>query len=160
VTSRLRCVATMPDGKLRKTAVERMNNLLDTNTLRFRREVAYEWRLGMHAASEGVPQFGSRLVWEMENWSYAIPKPGETQDQDPDDSTADGADMMASCRYALMSAFAATKLPVPIGVWSDDRKAPFDVRKQKFKPVPHLADLLSPAGRKTPRVAMRRPRGR
>ncbi|MCU1451397.1 MAG: phage protein [Acidimicrobiales bacterium] len=160
VTSRLRCVATMPDGKLRKTAVERTNNLLDTNTLRFRRGIAYEWRLGMNAGSEGTPQFGSRLVWEAENWSYGIPKAGEEQDQDPDDSTADGADMMASSRYGLMSAFAATKLPVEVGHHPDDRKPPFDVRKQKFVQPVHLADLLSEGGRKIPRVQMPRPRGR
>lgn len=160
VTSRLRVVPVASENKLRKTSVERINNLLDTNVLRFRREVSYVWRLGMNAGSEGVEQRGSRLVYEMENWSYPIPKPGEEQDQDPDDSTADGADMMAATRYALMSVFGPTKVKQDLGVYPDDKAAPFDVRKQKFVPPAHVADLLTAGGRRAPRVRMPRPRGR
>src|SRR5690606_6512649 len=38
-----------------------------------------------------------------------IPRPGEVQAQDPDDATADGADMIAAERYAVMSFWRAAE---------------------------------------------------
>jgi hypothetical protein len=37
------------------------------------------------------------------HWGYPVPKEGEAQEQDPDDNTADGADLIAADRYAIMS---------------------------------------------------------
>lgn len=160
VTSRLRVVPVASENKLRKTSVDRINDRLDRTVLRFRRGVSYEWRLGMNAGSEGTPQVGSRLMWEIENWSYPIPRPGEEQTQDPDDSTADGADCVSSMRYALMSAFGKTQLQPEPGVWENDRVAPFNMKQRKFTPPAHLSDLLTKSGRRAPVVHMPRPRGR
>lgn len=161
VTSKLRVVAVMAENKARKVSVERINNALDHNTLRFRREVTYEWRYAMNASnSEGTAMKGSRLTWEMDAWSFPVPKEGEAQDQNPDDDTADGGDMIASARYALMSHWTAAKTPIDLGTYSDDRAEPFDVKARKFKEPPHMVDLLEESGqnRRTPRYANTRAR--
>lgn len=157
VTSRLRVVPVAGEHKARKTSVDRLNNLLDRNALQFRRGVRYEWRYGMNAGHEGTPQVSSRLLWEMENWAYPIPRPGMEQGQDPDDATADGADCVASMRYAIMSWWSPTRVPAHLTHYADDKAPPFDLRKQRFQPVPHAADLLT-AGTRTPAVRMPRPR--
>jgi hypothetical protein len=180
VKSRLRVAPVKAENKLRKTSVERLNDLLDRNAIRFRRAVGYEWRFAAGAASEGTPIVGSRFVWEMENWSYPVPKPGEAQKQDPDDHTADGADMIASARYAVMSWWSPTALPAELGHYPDDRARPFDYRRGDFREAPHAAHgphatAARPPGRslearptmagllrgttRTPRVRMPRPRG-
>lgn len=160
VTSRLRVVPVASENKLRKTSVERINDLLDKNALRYRRGVAYEWRYNMNASSEGTPQIGSRLVWEAEHWSYPTPKAGVIQDQDPDDATADGADMMASKRYAIMSVFGPTQVPGDLGHYPDDKAPPVDWRKGEMGKVPHAADFLTGGRARTPAVRMPKPRGR
>jgi hypothetical protein len=111
--SGLRVVAVEMENKIRVTSVDRLNRLLGTNAIRFRHlpAEAHTWRLGMNAASEGVEMQGSRLEWEMQHWAYPIPKEGNAQSQDPDDHTADGADMIASMRYAIMSWWKAPNLP-------------------------------------------------
>jgi len=116
-----RIVSVAQENKIRRASVERLNDLLDRTVLRFRRGVMQwiapiigqalgkdphdflTWQLGYNAASAGQPIDGSRLLWELEHWSYAIPEEGKAQDQDPDDNTADGADCVAATRYALMS---------------------------------------------------------
>jgi hypothetical protein len=40
-----------------------------------------------------------------------VPKEGQAQDQDPDDHTADGADLIAADRYGVMSWWKAAKQP-------------------------------------------------
>lgn len=147
VVSKLRVVAVAMENKVRKTAVMRINDLLERRVLRFRREVGQgeEWRLGMNAAREGTLMTGSRLVWEMDNWSFPVPKPGEAQEQDPDDDTADGADAIASMRYALMSWWTKAKWVLseyegtaPV----EDVAPPFDYKARKPRPPAHVRDLL------------------
>lgn len=103
------------ENKIRTASVDRINDLLDRNVLRYRRGVMpamaellgdpelKRWLLRYSASSAGVEMSGSRLLWEIKHWKYPVPKEGEAQDQDPDDDTADGADLIAADRYALMS---------------------------------------------------------
>ena len=100
-----RVVAVGMENKLRSASVERINFLLGRNALRFRRGTmeGRTWLLGYSASSGGTPVEGSRLLWEVANWCYPNPAEGKAQKQDPDDNTADGADAIASMRYALMS---------------------------------------------------------
>src|SRR6185436_3812819 len=123
ITSKLRVVAVGAEGKLRKTAVDRMNNELDHNRLLFRRSVyaGLTWMYAMNAGSPGTEMTGSRFMWEIDNWAVPLPKEGEAQDQNPDDDTADGADMIASARYALVSWWAPAKEKPDPGVVPDDK---------------------------------------
>lgn len=93
------------ENKLRNASVERLNDLLGRRAIRFRRGVmaGKAWLLGLNAASSGTPVEGSRLIWEMQNWCYPNPQEGKAQEQDPNDHSADGADAIASMRYAVMS---------------------------------------------------------
>ena len=97
----------LQERKLRRPSVTKINNLLARGALLVRRNIGefMEWRLRMNAASEGRVVIGSRLLWEMNSWRYPAPKdPGEErQKQDPSDDTADGADLIAALRYAVMS---------------------------------------------------------
>lgn len=118
--------AVTSENKSRRTAVERENDLLDRNALFYRRGVMQamqhavnvmwktlkypgeppnvtRWRLGYNVSSAGVEMEGSRLLYEVKHWGYPVPKEGEAQEQDPDDNTADGADLIAADRYAIMS---------------------------------------------------------
>jgi hypothetical protein len=52
-------------------------------------------------------------MYEIVNWRYPDPKEGQAQDQDPNDNTADGADMVAALRYAVMSHWRAPKFEIP-----------------------------------------------
>jgi hypothetical protein len=61
------------------------------------------WRVGYGAARPGMEMQGARLHWELKHWKYPIAKEGTAQAQDPDDNTADGADLIAADRYAIMS---------------------------------------------------------
>lgn len=111
------------ENKLRRASVDRMNDLLLRGALKYRRGVMAEmaarlnepalrhWKLGWNVAQAGVETEGSRLWWEAKHWSYAVPVEGKAQDQDPDDHTADGADLIAADRYALMSWWRAAKKP-------------------------------------------------
>jgi hypothetical protein len=103
--SPLRVVGVLNENKSRKVSVDRLNNLLDKNAFQVRSTIGdgHRWQLGMNAGSSGTEMRGSRLLWEIDNWSYPIPKAGEAQEQDPDDDTADGSDAIASMRYAIMS---------------------------------------------------------
>ena len=57
---------------------------------------------------------GSRLLYEINAWAYKAPRDEKAQDQSPDDNTADGADMIAASRYALMTFWHGAKFePVP-----------------------------------------------
>lgn len=159
VTSKLRVVPVASENKLRKTSVDRINDLLDKTAMRFKRNVAYEWRYNMNASSEGTPQISSRLIWETEHWSYPTPRPGVVQDQDPDDATADGADCLASERYAVMSVFGPTQVPGDLGHYPDDKAPPVDWKRGQMGKVPHAADFLTGGTTRTPAVRMPRPRG-
>jgi hypothetical protein len=161
VTSKLRVIAVAAEHKLRKVAVERINNALDQNTLLFRRDVyvGESWMYAMNAGSPGTELKGSRLIWEIGNWAVPLPKEGEAQSQNLDDDTADGADMIASARYALMSHWRPGKEPVDADVIEDDRARKFDSKAKKFVEYPHVADLLDgPGARRRPAVHAPRPR--
>jgi len=126
IGSSQRVIGVGREAKLRVASVERWNNELARRAVFVREDVVHHctravqkqwsllgysgeppdlrrWMLGQNAGHRGTEMFGSRLVWEMENWSYPVPKPGKAQEKDPDDDTADGADAIAARRYALMS---------------------------------------------------------
>jgi hypothetical protein len=69
----------------------------------------HTWQLGYNVGSSGTPMTGSRLIWEINHWSYAVPQDGKAQLQVPDDHSADGADGMAAFRYGHMSWWRAGK---------------------------------------------------
>lgn len=109
-------VAVGMENKIRTASVERINDLLGRGALKFRRGLlgGKVWKLGLGAASDGYPIEGSRLLWELDNWKYPEPGADKAQKQDPDDNTADGADAIASMRYAIMSWWrAAAPTPPP-----------------------------------------------
>jgi hypothetical protein len=110
------------ENKVRRASVERINELLDRHAIRYRRGVQRYvsaipissasgepapisplWRVGYGAARPGIEMQGARLHWELKHWKYPIAKEGTAQKQDPDDNTADGADLIAADRYAIMS---------------------------------------------------------
>lgn len=97
--------AAVKEKGSRLTGPDRINEMYESRSLIVRRGIGtgHRWFLGMNASSEGDPEVGSRFLWEQENWSYPDPLEGRAQDQDPDDNTADGADMMAAFRYVIMS---------------------------------------------------------
>lgn len=103
--SKLRVVAVAMANKIRAASVERINKLLVARAFLIRRTIGnhLQWREGYNAGSAGTEMKGSRLLWEIGKWAYPIPQEGKAQAQDPDDHTADGADCIASMRYALMS---------------------------------------------------------
>lgn len=160
VKSKLRIVPVAMENKLRKASVDKLNDLLDEDRIRFRNLEPYEW---LHAQSadtpDGTPMEGSRLLWEINHWSFPVPKPGEAQEQDPDDETADGADMIASMRYAVMSFWTAAKALLEFPVIEEDRAEIIDHRRGKFVEAPHAVDLLNESrGRRTVSVRAPRPR--
>lgn len=108
--SPLVCVAVGMANKQRAASVERINDARGRGALRFRAALGQDlegqpqrWHIGLSAGSAGVETRGSRLRWELTQWRYPVPKPGEPQDESPDDDTADGADAIAALRYAVMS---------------------------------------------------------
>lgn len=90
--------------KSRSAGILRVESLLTRGALKVRRGMGGEslWRLGMSASSMGRPVRGSRFIWEMSNWQYPKMPDGKVQKDDPDDATADGADMMDGLRYLSM----------------------------------------------------------
>jgi hypothetical protein len=110
VVSPFRVVGVGNDAKMRKAAVQKINDRLGERAIRYVRippvvsEQDRHWLLGYHAGSGGTPMTQPRDIWEMEHWAYPIPPEGKVDlKEDPDDNTADGADAMAAQRYALMS---------------------------------------------------------
>jgi hypothetical protein len=93
------------EHKIRRVGVERLENLMNRGALTFRKGLGQGqvWYLGMNASASGKPVEGSRLLWEMDNWQYPKTDDGKAQKDDPDDHSADGADMMAQLRYLVMS---------------------------------------------------------
>lgn len=114
VTSKLRVWPVAMENKVRKASVERINDLLDRNAFKLVRSVGARdtWMLNWNAGSGGTEMRGSRFLYELQHWAYPVPQEGKAQAQDPDDHTADGADEIASARYALMSWWKAAKTVV------------------------------------------------
>jgi hypothetical protein len=154
IKSSLRVIAVANENKARKNAVQRINKLLDANALLFVRSVGadHKWLLGANASQAGTETCRSRLMWEIDNWAVPVPKEGEAQDDNPDDDTADGADLIAASRYALMSHLRKAKEPEDPGTYEDDRAWSFDVKEKKFKEPKHVADLLDPPRSRRPSV--------
>lgn len=90
--------------KNRKTGILRVENLLSRQALKVRRGMGRDglWYHGKSASSAGRPVRGSRFLWELVNWQYPKTADGKVQKEDPDDATADGADMMDGLRYLVM----------------------------------------------------------
>ena len=110
IGSPLVVVAVGMANKQRAASVERINDARGRGALKFRTALGTQldgqpqrWHLGLSAGSAGVEMRGSRLLWELAQWRYPVPKPGEVQEDNPDDETADGADAIAALRYAVMS---------------------------------------------------------
>ena len=99
--------------KNRKKGITRVESLLSRKALRMRRSMGrgQVWRLGMSAAKAGAPMEGSRWLWEMNNWQYPELADGKVQTDDPDDATADGADMMDGTRYVSMVIYGEVEIP-------------------------------------------------
>lgn len=109
-----RVVPVKAEHKARAASVTRLNNLFYRNALLVRKGIGegMRWKLGQNAASDGITQMGSRLMYEMNHWRYAEPTSEEkAQRQDPDDNTADGADAIAALRYAIMSWWKGAEVP-------------------------------------------------
>jgi phage terminase large subunit-like protein len=95
--------------KIIAAGVDRVESLMRRGLFKVRRGIGQgqTWFLGMQAGKPGKPVEGSRWKWEVDNWQY--PKVLEhgilvrIQKDEPDDTTADGADMMDSTRYAIMT---------------------------------------------------------
>ncbi len=105
IESPYRIRAVRAENKARPASVRLVNTLLHRDALVVDKALGQtnSWRLGQSAASEGSPQIGSRLLYEISQWRYPKPGADQAQRQDPDDNTADGADMIAALRYAIMS---------------------------------------------------------
>ena len=91
-------------NKSRSAGIMRVESLLTRKAIKVRRGIGQDsqWYVGMGAGSNGRPVRGSRLVWEFRNWQYPKAPDGKVQKDDPDDATADGADMMDELRYLVM----------------------------------------------------------
>lgn len=93
--------------KIIASGVDRVESLMNRGKFKVRRGIGQGqvWYLGMQAGKPGKPVEGSRWMWEVNNWQY--PKVDDRgtlkiQKDLPDDTTADGADMMDSTRYGIM----------------------------------------------------------
>lgn len=93
--------------KIIQAGIERVAGRLGDGRLLVRKGIGagQTWALGKKAGEAGHPMEGSRWLWEINNWMYPKSKPDKAQDQNPDDHSADGADMMAATRYVVMTAF-------------------------------------------------------
>lgn len=147
IKSKYAVLAVAVGNKGRAASVERLNDLLDRKALMYRRDVSQavnailirefnpeitkgtirpehfrEWRAGYTSSSPGERmQDESRLRWEVKEWAYPPTVEGDEQDQDPDDASADGADLIAADRYCLMSWWSMTQEPKNPKGPSEDR---------------------------------------
>lgn len=100
----------------RRVGVDRFQRLLERGAFLVRADLGEgrTWRLGQSAASEGRVQMGSRFRYEASQWRYPKPKDDEkAQAQDPDDNTADGADLIAAGRHAIVSWWDGAEVELP-----------------------------------------------
>lgn len=105
IGSEYRVTGVDAEKKIIKVGIERTENLLNRGAFRVRRGLGegQTWFLGFSSARQGKPVQGSRWVWEINNWQYPNDDAGKAQKDNPDDDSADGADMMAMTRYLVMS---------------------------------------------------------
>jgi hypothetical protein len=99
------------DGALKKVqaGISRVENMLNRGALKVRRGMGadHAWYLRRGASGIGLPVMGSRWMWEIVNWMYPKAPDGKVQKDEPDDASADGADMMDGIRYLIMQFFPA-----------------------------------------------------
>lgn len=121
IGSNYRVIPVAMENKIRRVGADRIRSLFKRKALWVRRGLAQGqvWRLGRGAGKEGVPVEGSRLLWEINNWAYPKKPDEKHQKDDPDDTTADGADMMSALRYLVMSWWKGPtyETPPPKGAW-------------------------------------------
>lgn len=105
------------DGNLKAVTagITRVENLLNRGAWKVRRGMGADmvWRLGQDASKAGQPIMGSRWMWEAANWQYPKAADGKVQKDEPNDKSADGADMMDTSRYIAMTFFPADPAPAP-----------------------------------------------
>lgn len=104
IGSRYQVLPVEAENKARSAGIMRVESLINRGALKVRRGMGADtmWFQGMNSANHGRPVRGSRWVWEATNWQYPKTKDGKVQKDDPDDATADGADMMDETRYLVM----------------------------------------------------------
>lgn len=114
IDSPFRVMAVEAKLKSRQAGVMRVESLLTRGALKVRRAMGrgVTWYQGRNASSSGRPVLGSRWIWEAQNWQYPKMPDGKVQKDDPDDNTADGADMMDGTRYLVMQWLTAQDVPV------------------------------------------------
>jgi phage terminase large subunit-like protein len=105
-------------NKIIAAGVDRVESLMNRGAFKVRRGIGngQVWKLGMNSGKPGKPIEGSRWMWEVNNWQYPkVDEAGKVKIQKdvPDDATADGADMMDSTRYAIMSWYTPDKPEPP-----------------------------------------------
>lgn len=83
---------------------QRIGDLLARGQLLFARDLSHdlEWEIGASTKQRGKKKVGSRLIWEFKNLRYQEAKDGKAQRDEPDEGTADGADMLAALRFVAM----------------------------------------------------------
>lgn len=101
--------------KAKTTGIARVESMINRGALKVRRGIgaAATWFLGRNSNNFGKPVNGSRWIWEISNWQYPKTPDGKVQKDEPDDASADGADMMDATRYLVVSFFPADPLPKP-----------------------------------------------
>lgn len=132
--------------KDRKAGILRLENLLNRGAWKVRRGMggAMQWRLRAGAAGPGRPVMGSRWIWEIVNWLYPKAADGKVQKEEPDDFSADGADMMDTARYIAMAFFPADALPTEKKHLTERERHAKWVREQEEKEDRWIAEQDDP----------------
>lgn len=109
------CLPVEMKNKSRPHGISRVQSLIGRKALKMRRTMGQgvTWYVGKKSNSDGKPMHTSRWLWEMQNWSYPIMPDGKAQKDDPDDDTADGADMMDGLRYMVMQWLGPVPMEAP-----------------------------------------------
>lgn len=104
IHSKYHVMPVQAENKKKTAGIMRVESLLTRGALHVRKGMGRDmmWFVGMSASSHGRPVRGSRWVWEANNWQYPKSIEGKVQKDEPDDATADGADMMDETRYLVM----------------------------------------------------------
>ena len=102
-------------NKSKQAGIMRLESLINRGAFKVRRGMGRDsmWFRGMSSSSNGQPVRGSRWQWEATNWQYPKAADGKVQKDEPDDATADGADMMDETRYLVMEWLGALEEPKP-----------------------------------------------
>lgn len=109
INSPYRVYAIDAELKKRQAGIDRVESMLNRGALTVRRGMGEDsvWHVRKSASNNGTPVMGSRWMWEIVNWNYPKAADGKVQKDEPDDASADGADMMDGIRYLIMSFFPA-----------------------------------------------------